>query len=73
MHKLLTGMFGCSHDHLTFPRTYKGGGQAQGTYVFCLDCGKELAYDWARMKVILKQNQAFEAAGESVPVKVNAA
>ena len=23
-----------------------------GTYVACLDCGKEFAYDWQEMKVI---------------------
>ena len=23
-----------------------------GTYVVCLDCGKELAYDWQAMKII---------------------
>ena len=23
-----------------------------GTYVVCLDCGKELAYDWQQMRVI---------------------
>jgi predicted protein tyrosine phosphatase len=23
-----------------------------GTYVVCLDCGKEFAYDWQEMKVV---------------------
>lgn len=23
-----------------------------GTYVVCLDCGKEFAYDWEQMKVL---------------------
>ena len=23
-----------------------------GTYVVCLDCGKEFAYDWKEMKVL---------------------
>ena len=25
---------------------------ATGTYVVCLDCGKEFAYDWQSMKVV---------------------
>ena len=27
------------------------GGRNPGTYVACLDCGKELAYDWGKMQV----------------------
>jgi hypothetical protein len=23
-----------------------------GTYVVCLDCGKELSYDWKEMKIV---------------------
>ena len=23
-----------------------------GTYVVCLDCGKELAYDWQEMRIV---------------------
>jgi hypothetical protein len=26
--------------------------QTTGTYVVCLDCGKEFAYDWQAMKVV---------------------
>jgi hypothetical protein len=73
MLKLLDALFGCSHDRLTFPRTSERSGRAKGTYVVCLDCGKEFAYDWALMKVILKQNQASEPAAEPAPVKVHAA
>ena len=25
---------------------------ATGTYVVCLDCGKELSYDWKQMKIV---------------------
>jgi hypothetical protein len=25
---------------------------ATGTYVVCLDCGKELAYNWSEMKIV---------------------
>ncbi len=48
MDKLLA----CSHDHTTFPITpRKGWGDIHQTYVSCLDCGKELAYDWRSMRV----------------------
>ena len=29
-----------------------------GTYVVCLDCGKELAYDWQQMRVTKAQPRA---------------
>jgi len=56
---LVNSLFGCSHRRTTFPLTplrRTGGFQAPnakrfGTYVTCLDCGKELAYDWAEMRV----------------------
>lgn len=42
-----------------------GAALATGTYVVCLDCGKEFAYDWKQMKVIspdTKPAAALEAA-----------
>jgi hypothetical protein len=56
---LVNSLFGCSHRRTTFPLTplrKTGGFQAPnatrlGTYVTCLDCGKELAYDWTEMRV----------------------
>ena len=54
-------------------RTSKAGGPVEGNLLVCLDRGKEFAYDWALMKVILKQNQASEPAAEPAPVKANAA
>jgi hypothetical protein len=52
---LIDSLFGCSHKRITFPITIK---QAQarketnGTYVVCLDCGEEFAYDWKEMKIV---------------------
>jgi hypothetical protein len=53
----LNSLFGCSHQRTTFPLTpgrkgaaLAGSGSAR-TYVVCLDCGKEFAYDWAEMRV----------------------
>ena len=28
-----------------------------GTYVVCLDCGKEMPYDWSQMRVIDSPSQ----------------
>lgn len=55
---LVDVLFGCSHKRYTFPITAKGAARhtaaasATGTYVVCLDCGKEFAYDWDQMKVV---------------------
>ena len=53
-------LFGCSHHRTSFPITpvRRGSGAPYagvarfGTYVACLDCGKELAYDWEEMRVV---------------------
>jgi hypothetical protein len=45
-------LFGCSHQRTTFPLTptHRNAGPAR-TYVTCLDCGKEFAYDWKAMRI----------------------
>ena len=51
-------LFGCWHKHYSFPITTRPGQRRSGaaittgTYVVCLDCGKEFAYDWKQMKVV---------------------
>ena len=55
--RILDVFFGCTHGHLSFPITIKKGARsraafATGTYVVCLECGKEMAYDWKAMKVV---------------------
>lgn len=51
--KLYDVLFGCTHKRMSFPLTRKPGGAAQtGTYIVCLDCGREFAYDWKRMRVL---------------------
>ena len=50
-------LFGCSHRNYSFPMTAKRGkrpaaASVTGTYVVCLDCGKEFAYDWHEMKIV---------------------
>ena len=52
-------LFGCWHKRYSFPITTKKGStppneaaRVTGTYVVCLDCGKEFPYDWGKMKVV---------------------
>jgi len=51
-------LFGCHHKNFSFPITKRRGQRLSpaasltGTYVVCLDCGKEFPYDWQEMKVI---------------------
>lgn len=33
-------------------RSTQSGGIRTGTYVVCLECGKELPYDWKEMRVV---------------------
>ena len=49
LQSVLNAVFGCSHRRTTFPLTPGRGGSR--TYVACLDCGKEFAYDWAAMRI----------------------
>jgi hypothetical protein len=58
MSNLFDAFFGCRHSHFSFPVTLRvaagrpKAGDLTGTYVACLDCGKEFPYDWEEMKVI---------------------
>ena len=52
----LNSLFSCGHQRTTFPltpaRTQMAPAAARnGTYVVCLDCGKEFSYDWTHMRV----------------------
>jgi hypothetical protein len=63
---VLQSLFGCWHGRYSFPITVKRGRRnaaalVTGTYVVCLDCGKELPYDWQQMKIVSSQ-------AERVPV-----
>lgn len=59
MYGLFDMLFGCCHKNFSFPITTKKGSaprsqaaRVTGTYVVCLDCGKEFPYDWNQMKVL---------------------
>jgi len=52
-------VFGCSHKRCSFPMTTRGAKRQRtpaasvtGTYVVCLDCGKEFPYDWKAMRIV---------------------
>jgi len=74
---LVDAFFGCWHKNYSFPITVRAGqrrnaaAQATGTYVVCLDCGKEFAYDWHTMKVVSSGRDRGEtlATAESLVTK----
>jgi hypothetical protein len=49
LQSILNTVLGCGHRRTTFPLTPVRGGAR--TYIVCLDCGREFAYDWANMRV----------------------
>jgi hypothetical protein len=56
--KIFDALFGCWHKNMSFPLSAKQGQRRSqaatqtGTYVVCLDCGREFAYDWKTMQVV---------------------
>ena len=58
MSKLLDAVFGCKHGRYSFPISVRYGSHRNeaasltGTYIVCLNCGREFPYDWEEMKVI---------------------
>lgn len=56
--KIFDALFGCWHKNISFPQTQKVGQRRSeaaaqtGTYVVCLDCGREFAYDWKEMRIL---------------------
>jgi hypothetical protein len=57
VNSLLGLILGCSHKKTTFPITPRKKtrpGQfrsTKGTYIVCLDCGKEFDYNWKEMRI----------------------
>jgi hypothetical protein len=60
--KMFDVFFGCRHSRYSFPVTLRPAsgrpqaGALTGTYVACLDCGREFPYDWKEMRVITSQS-----------------
>ena len=68
--KLVERLFGCSHFDYSFPITIKSDralyiDRPKGTYVVCLDCGRELPYDWNAMRVGVSQSRSWNALTET--------
>jgi hypothetical protein len=69
MAHFLDALFGCRHSHHTFPITVRARSRRNsaaaltGTYVACLDCGKEFPYDWQDMKMITSVGAASNQVG----------
>jgi hypothetical protein len=61
--KLLNAMLGCRHQRYGFPITVRSGQRRShaasltGTYVVCLDCGREMPYDWEEMRVMASPSE----------------
>ncbi|HWB86973.1 MAG TPA: hypothetical protein VG675_22715 [Bryobacteraceae bacterium] len=60
----------CAHRRTTFPITLAaagkestGGSAAKKTYIVCLNCGKEIPYNWAGLGT-------EEPAGDSLSVRL---
>jgi hypothetical protein len=68
--KLVDAFFGCRHSRYSFPVTIRGAARRPqaaaltGTYVACLDCGREFPYDWQDMKVITSPERHRERLAE---------
>jgi len=67
-------VFGCWHKRRSFPITVRGrlrrstaAAAVTGTYVVCLDCGREFSYDWLRMQIVASKPYG---AGTAEPVIV---
>jgi hypothetical protein len=61
--RVVDALFGCWHQHYSFPITIKNGqgsraSYATGTYVVCLDCGKEMPYDWKQMRIVKSRSES---------------
>ena len=70
LNTLLNTLFGCSHRKTTFPLTTrrKGNARCAETYVVCLNCGTEFAYDWQTMKLRKPVNMRVATKIQEVPV-----
>ncbi len=61
--KMMDAVFGCRHSRYSFPLTIRAGTHRSstvgriGTYVVCLDCGREFSYDWQEMRVAGSQSR----------------
>ncbi len=73
---LMEFVFGCSHKRQSFPFTARGAqrrsaaASVTGTYVVCLDCGKEFPYDWQTMQTIRTKSKHVETSAVVTSQKI---
>jgi hypothetical protein len=70
LQSVLNVFFGCGHQRTTFPITPARrsiNSSPAATYVVCLDCGREFAYDWKSMRVG-EQRVPAPAAAQVQPI-----
>jgi hypothetical protein len=66
--------FGCWHRNYSFPITARGSRRSSaasvtGTYVVCLDCGKEFPYDWQEMKLVSSNSRRAQVVTMPEPAR----
>jgi hypothetical protein len=71
LNSLMSALFGCAHTRTTFPltpsrRSQMTDGSRNGTYVACLDCGKEFDYSWKEMRIGSPVDKVALHARESI-------
>jgi hypothetical protein len=61
-------VFGCWHKRRSFSITVRGklrrstaAASVTGTYIACLDCGREFPYDWSQMKMLTSRPRTARA------------
>ncbi len=69
LRNLYAFFFGCFHSRTTFPMTItrrspETGEVQRRTYVTCLNCGEEIAYNWDKMQT----EGSFHAPSAPAPV-----
>ncbi len=76
--KIVDALFGCWHKNISFPQTQKRGQRRSdaacqtGTYIVCLDCGREFPYDWKQMRVLSPGEQGgFDHSHVEVEAKAS--
>lgn len=63
-------LFSCAHNRTSFPLTPTRGAKFSpvagrtGTYVVCLDCGKEFPYDWNTLRIERPQRERRPTAAK---------
>jgi len=58
---ILNLLFGCRHRRITRPITsvHRPGTPSGGTYVACLECGKQFPYDATNMRIVTAPNPSL--------------